>query len=538
MHTSSVFDARIASKGLHPFINRDVAHLLHDRARLKGRLAMVWEPFDGAAKKWTYSEFVDTIFRVAQGLEKRGVKKGDRVLLHMDNCPEAVFGWLGCAVLGATGVTTNTRSSSDELAYYARQAQVVLAITHPCYADLVDEATGLSDILLTKNNPLPYGDSNETASHKAASLLAKNGFDALFESSPLPLRPAEPELDFGVQFTSGTTARPKGVVWTHANALWGARMCASNEKLRSDDVHLVHLPLFHTNAQAYSVLASLWAGCTFVLVPKFSRSRFWEVSLRNGCTWASVIPFVCNSLMSLDFVPEHKYRHWGNGAYLPKWDDYFGVTTISWWGMTETITHPIVSEPAIATSPATIGRPSPAYQVHVLDAASNPIQPGETGSLRIGGMRGVSLFDRYLNDPTATEAAFDENGLLITGDLVQLRENGDLKFKDREKDMLKVGGENVAASEVERVINQVEGVAESAVVAKKDRLRDQVPVAFITQDPQSETSDVELCENVLAMCRESLADFKVPTEVIVLTELPRSMLNKVAKAELRKLLSS
>jgi crotonobetaine/carnitine-CoA ligase len=98
----------------------------------------------------------------------------------------------------------------------------------------------------------------------------------------MPPRPHDPWAPFGIQYTSGTTARPKAVLWTHANALWGAKMCALHEGLRADDVHLTYLPLFHTNAQVYSVLASLWVGATVVLQPRFSASRFWPVSLRQG----------------------------------------------------------------------------------------------------------------------------------------------------------------------------------------------------------------------------------------------------------------
>lgn len=513
---------------LHPFVNFDIAHLLQRQADLRGdHPFLVWEPFEGDRRVWSYAEFVDATRRVANGLRARGVQVGDRVLVHLDNCPESIFSWFGCAVAGASAVTTNARSVADELAYYADNAQVVGAITQPKFADLVAESTSPSFLIVTStDNGAP-----PAAGHAPASA---DSFDRLFEAEPLPLRDPDPLLPFSVQFTSGTTSRPKGVVWNHANALWGARMCARNEHMNASDVHLTHLPLFHTNAQSYSVLASLWAGGTIVAQPRFSASRFWDVSLRNRCTWTSIVPFCGKALLAQDKpVPEHQYRLWGNAAQLPPWDEHFGVKTISWWGMTETITQPIVSDPTVATVAGAIGRPSPAYEISIRHDDGTPVGPGETGGLFVRGMAGLSLFTEYLNNPEATEGTFDEHGFMITGDRVKLLETGDIQFGDRDKDMLKVGGENVAASEIERVVGAVAGVAECAVVAKRDPMLDEIPVVFVLP-PTGATHDAQqLSDEVLSACRNSLADFKVPREVHVVDELPRSTLEKIAKAKLR-----
>ena len=145
----------------------------------------------------------------------------------------------------------------------------------------------------------------------------------------------------------------------------------------------------------------------------------------------------------------------------------------------------------------------------------------------------MSLFKEYLNNPEATASSFDEHGFFITGDRVTLLANGCLQFSDRDKDMLKVGGENVAASEIERVIATVPGVAEAAIVGLKDPLRDELPVAFVLSDaPPAEHA--ALIERVLAACRAKLADFKVPVQVHVVDELPRGTLEKVSKVTLRQ----
>jgi crotonobetaine/carnitine-CoA ligase len=151
------------------------------------------------------------------------------------------------------------------------------------------------------------------------------------------------------------------------------------------------------------------------------------------------------------------------------------------------------------------------------------------------GHRGLSLFLEYANDPVATAAAFRPDGLFITGDRVRVGEDGWLYFADRSKDMLKVGGENVAASEIERVVASVAGVVECAVVAKRHPMLDEVPVAFvIPADP----SDSGLPDRIMAACATGLAGFKRPHEVRLVDSLPRSTLEKIAKAELRALLAA
>jgi crotonobetaine/carnitine-CoA ligase len=149
---------------------------------------------------------------------------------------------------------------------------------------------------------------------------------------------------------------------------------------------------------------------------------------------------------------------------------------------------------------------------------------------------GLSLFKEYLYNEKATRESFDEHGYFITGDRVTRLENGFVRFGDRAKDMLKVGGENVAASEIEQVIAVVPGVREAAVVGKKHPMLDEVPVVFIIPQSGVERLPQDLHDNVMAACRSALADFKVPRELRFVDELPRSTLEKVAKAELRKML--
>ncbi len=512
---------------LTPFENMDIRTLVDGQGAGRGdHPFLIWEPFEGQRRTWTYAQFGQALRRFAAGLRARGVKPGMRVLVHLDNCPESIIAWLGCAYAGAVAVTTNAKSSADEIAYFASHSGAVGGITQPRFAALVKGAApGLGWLAVTET------DNGAAAGPPPADCEPFATLDA--DPETLATRPHDPMAHFAIQYTSGTTARPKAVLWTHANALWGGRMCATHEDLRPDDVHLVYLPLFHTNAQSYSVLAALWAGATIVVQPKFSASRFWPVSLKHGCTWTSMIPFCLKALAELPVPADHRYRLWGNGVCEPPTDALFGVKTIGWWGMTETITQGTVGSAHHRDAPMSMGRPSPAYDIHIRDAEGRPVAPGETGDLLVGGRRGLSLFLEYAGDPAATAAAFTPDGLFITGDRVRLGEDGFLYFADRSKDMLKVGGENVAASEIERVIATVPGVQEVAVVAKRHPMLDEAPVAFVIP---REPGDLSLVETIMAACREALATFKHPHEVRLVESLPRSTLEKVAKAELRAML--
>ena len=140
------------------------------------------------------------------------------------------------------------------------------------------------------------------------------------------------------------------------------------------------------------------------------------MSLKWGCTWASMAPFCLKALAGQPIPPDHRYRFFGNGICETPWDKLFGVKTIGWWGMTETITHGTVGNPHFPDAPMSMGRPSPAYRIHVLDESGRPVKPGETGDLYVEGQRGLSLFLEYAGDPEATARAFTPVGLFITGD--------------------------------------------------------------------------------------------------------------------------
>jgi crotonobetaine/carnitine-CoA ligase len=519
---------------IHPFSGWDMNQLVDARAQSRSTHPfLIWEPFDGRTEIWSYAKFASDTKRIAAGLAKRGIRVGDKVLLHFENCPETVLAWYACARLGAIALTTNARSAAPELAYFADNSGAVAAITQPKFAELVASACkSLRWIAVTDH------DAGEAP--KTAGVSCCDSFAALYaHESDCPVLAVDPMRDISIQYTSGTTSRPKGVVWTHANALWGFRVNALHTDLRADDIHLVQLPLFHTNAQAYSLGASLYAGASCVIMPKFSASRFWDVSMKHRCTWASMITFFERALSaSGERVPAHHYRLWGNAISEPPSDAKFGVRTMGWWGMTETMTHGIVADAHHANRSMMIGKAAPEYGVTILKDDGTLSEPGEVGHLRILGIPGLSLFKEYLNNAGATSDAYDEDGWFITGDRVILHADGFIQFSDRDKDMLKVGGENVAASEIERVIYTVTGVQEVAVIGKQDPIRQEVPVAFVVCKSGTSRLPVEMESDILSTCEQQLADFKVPRAVHFLEDFPRSVLQKIAKAKLREQLEA
>jgi crotonobetaine/carnitine-CoA ligase len=491
---------------------------------------LIWEPFAGERRVWTYASFRRDVLAVAAGLAARGVKPADKVLVHLDNSPEMELLWFACHRLGAIVVTTNTRSAGPEVAYFAEVSHAVGAITQPALAGLVAaHAAKLRFLIVTEHRV-------DGAPAPDAELPARwDRFSALLAGDPATLAPlpADPTRPSSVQFTSGTTSRPKPVLWTQANALWGARQSAWHQGLVEADVHHVVLPSVHTNARTYSILPTLWVGGTVVVQPRFSASRFWDAALRNRSTWHSSVPFCFKALAEHAQPERHHLRMIGASANEPPFTAFLKTPTIGWWGMTETVTQGIVGDWGLPNRPLTTGRPAPGYEIAIRDADGRPVRPGDTGHLFIRGARGIAMFAEYMGMPDANAAAFDAAGWFDTGDRMTLAEDGALIFADRDKDMLKVGGENVAASEIERVIFAVEGVRECAVVAQKHRMLDEVPVVFVIPDvPATAHADLEM--RIMAACRAALADFKIPRAVFLVAEMPRATLEKVAKAELRK----
>ena len=512
---------------MHPFAGQDLSTLVERRKRLHGDKAfLIWEPAVGERRIWTYGDFWSDVSRLAAGLVRRGIGSGSHVLVHLENCPEFLVAWFACARIGAVAVTTNTRLSGMELRFLADDCGAVAAITQPAYYLIISEACPkLSWIAVTST------DAGEEAAH--AVPRAERFERLLLDAVDSTYVESDPWRPHSVMYTSGTTSRPKGVLWTQGNALWGARVGSFLQDYTERDVSLVFLPLFHCNALVTQILSAMWVGATVVLQRRFSAREFWPSATRNRCTIASVVPF-CMHAIAEQSIPQNQFRLLISGTNNLH-DQQAGVRTLGWWGMTETVVPAIAGSLQAHDEAGTIGRPSPFMQVAITNEGGATAATGEAGDLRIRGIPGLSLFSRYLGDPEVTERCFDSEGFFITGDRCRLNENGTVSFVGREKDMLKVGGENVAASEVESVVMTVSGVVEVAVVGKPHAMLDEIAVAFVIARDGADES--EMRTQIAATCDANLADFKRPREIFFVQELPRATLQKVAKSQLRDLLA-
>jgi len=481
--------------------------------------ALIWEPFEGDGRTWTYAELVAATRDLAAGMRDHGIELGDKVLIHAENCPEMLLAWLACATLGAVAVTTNTRSAPTEVGWFIDHSQCVAAITQPEFVGHVGAAS--RDLRWVAVMGGPSG--SDTIS-----------FDDLRgDGASWKGRAIEPLRPFGIMFTSGTTNKPKAVVHTHANAVWASRIGPRNIDLQTDDRYLIYLPLFHVNAQSWSMFSVLGVGATAVLMPKWSTSRFWDVVVRNEITHISVMPFVIPTLMEAD-KPENKLRVGVFGLIMEVLDQMCGIDVYAAYGMTETVIHATNGRPADKLPERSMGHITPGYEFLVVDKDTGAMcAEGETGELWLRGTRGIQLFLEYFDNPEANAKAF-EGDWFKTGDMVQLGEGGNLFYRERDKDLLKVGGENVSAREVEEIASTVAGVGQVAVVGKHHEFLDEVVVAFVITAPGAPEEEV-LQDQIIEACRSQLADFKVPRAVYVVEEFPLGTLDKILKNKLREM---
>ncbi len=526
-------DARKSAE-MYTFAGQDVPTLVkHWANKTPDKEFIIWEPKEGNPKTWTYKDFWEDVNKVACGLIAKGVKKDDKLLIHSENCPEMVIAWYASSIIGSVAVTTNTRCVGDELTYFAEHSEAVGCITQPKFIKaLSDNAKNIPWYIVMDDNSGEAATPEEQAhDHPSFSTLYEHGDTA-------PLRTPEPMLPVGIQYTSGTTSRPKAVVHTHANALWGGQCGSANLGMNSSDVYICFLPFFHVNAQSWTFWSTLWVGSTVLLLPKFSASRFWEQSLNHKVTRASMIPF-CFKAIGAQPVPEHFYKSWSTGVLMPQIEQWFKVRTFATWGMTETVTHATRSDILQDSPMMNIGKPTPGYEFAIIDAETGEYcPPGVNGDLYVRGTRGIQLFYEYYKNPEAMKKSFTEDGWFQTGDMARLGEDGHMYFADRDKDVLKVGAENVSARQIEEFIGALLGqgvLDEHAVVAQKHDMLDEVPVVFAIKSIWTQMSEQEIREKIMKACEEGLADFKCPRAVYFLPEFPRVTLEKVAKNKLREL---
>ena len=489
---------------------------------------LIFEDPEERPHVYTYGQFDQIVNRTANGLLRLDVARGDRVNLHLTNCPEFLFFWFAIGKIGAVMVSTNPLSPPEELAYPVDHSESVISVTQPDLLPAVhgirESCPSLRDVVLTGSDEAPAG---------------VIPFSELVDGQPAELAsfPLNPSDEAAILYTSGTTSRPKGVLVTHANYVYLSEVVSNNMRLGPDDRHLVTLPLFHGNAQYYSIMTSIKAGASVALMPRFSASRFMKQAIRHECTVTSLFAAPMRMILAQPRDPADRnnrlrlviFAQSITEAQLDEWGDRFGPHLLQIYGMTETMGQPLANPLDYTRDNMSIGLPTLGYDCRVVDDYGNDVPAGVPGQLLVRGRPGWSIMKGYLKDPDATADAI-RDGWLWTGDIVEVNDQGYFRFVDRAKDMVKRAGENVAAQEVEAVINQHPVVAESAVIGVPDPMRDEAIKAFvILKDAQAATE-----EEIIAFCATRVSKFRVPELVEFLEDFPRTSVGKIQKHILRQ----
>jgi crotonobetaine/carnitine-CoA ligase len=494
-----------------------VADLLRAGADLHpDRVFLVHEDVEGVSRSFTWREMLEHSLGLAEVVAAAGARPGDRLHLHLGNRPEFIFAWFGAALGGFSIVPTNTAATAGEIAFVTGHAETRLSVTEDAYLETVSSA------LAGRSAEFP--------------ILCCEG-DRLIDavSTEDPGAPVASADELGIIYTSGTTARPKGAVVSNASYLFAGEVVSKALCLGPEDRLIVCLPLFHANAQYYSTMGALTARATLILLPRFSASRFVDQCIAHRATVGSLFSAPIRMILAQEPRP-----HWTeNGlrvvlfaqnlgdSELERWQRYVGAPLLQIYGMTETIGPPLMNPIWGERRADAIGRVSLGYTCRVVDDAGTDAGVGERGELLVGGVPGVSLVSGYLHDDEATAEAIVD-GWLKTGDVVQVDEAGYFSFVDRNKDMIKRAGENVAAGEVEAVLLAHPAVVDVAVIGVPEEMRDEAIVAFaVLGDGEATEADLR------GWCGERLAKFRVPSEVRIVTGLPRTPVGKVQKHLLR-----
>jgi long-chain acyl-CoA synthetase len=519
----------------------------------------------------SYRELGKLISRAAAGLKKLGVKAGDRVALVMPNCPQHVVAFHAVLRLGAVVVEHNPLYTDRELRHLFEDHGAAVAIVWDKAVERVRQLpadVGLRTIIsveLIPAMPLPQRLALRlpvSAARKARAALTVGRGEPTGRPAPavrpvLPWRqllasgelkkkhPRPAAKDLAVlQYTSGTTGMPKGAMLTHANLQANAaqgRAWVPGLKDGKETVYAV-LPMFHAYGLTLCMTFALSIGAKLVLFPKFDVDLVLKALRKSPATFLPAVPPIYDRLAAAAAargIGLESIRFSISGAMnLPAatvetWEKATGGYLIEGYGLTETSPIAIGNPFGPTRKPGTVGVPFPLTDIRVVDPKNVALDraPGEEGELLI---RGPQVFSGYWNRPEETEEALLDGGWFRTGDIVSVDNDYFVTIRDRIKELIITGGFNVSPSEVEDVIATFPGISEVSVVGLprpgggEDVVAAVVPIPGTPIDPDA----------LLAFAREQLTAYKVPRRVVVLDSLPRSLIGKVLRREIRDKLAA
>lgn len=477
--------------------------------------------------RYTHADLRAEARLAARAMLAMGLQRGDHVGLLTGNDDFWVTVFYGAALIGCVTVPVNTRFKPAEIGFALRQAdcKAVFLRRHFLKIDFqaaVEEVR--ADLPLLQHMVVLERDWPPQALASEAAL----------EAAMAQVTPDDPLL---IQFTSGTTAYPKGVLLTHTNMLRNAWACAPRLGVVAEDRYLNCRPFFHVAGSTLSLLVCLVTGACMVTPPTFEAGAALRLLVQERCTVTSGNDSIFQMLMThpdFDRTRLHLTKGWAAAGPLVMRQimDGIGIRTLCWaYGLSEASPNVVLSdwrEPAELRASGR-ARPHEGVEVRIADPDSNaPLPPDTPGEIQV---RGWSVTRGYYNTPEATAKAFTPDGWLKTGDLGALDAEGYLRMTGRFKDVIRVGGENVAPAEVEEVLLAHPAIAMAQVVGVPDARLGEVCAAFVTlKAPATE-------DELLAWLKPQVANFRLPRHLRIVESFePIGMTasGKVQKAKLRE----
>jgi fatty-acyl-CoA synthase len=514
-----------------------VSFLLRAARGIAGKTAVI----DGE-RQFTYQQLFERAKRLASALGKRGVRRLDTVAIIASNIAEMIEAHFAVPMLGAVLNPINTRLDAASIAFSLNHGQAKVFIVDAEHARVAKEALALVrhpvdviDIDVPGQPPTPIGNIGYEA------LLATG--DTAFALE----QPTDEWQSLCLLYTSGTTGNPKGAVYSHRGAYLSAMGNALTFGLSPDSIYLWTLPMFHCNGWSFP-WAVVAAGGTQVCLRKVEPARIFELIAKHKVTHLCGAPIVLNMIASAPAeqrVPfSHKVRCATGGAAPPssvfRAMEALGFEVTHLYGATETYgpgTFCLFKPEWNALSPeqryANMARQGIAHpmveDVMVADAKTMQEVPRDGKTLGEIMMRGNTVMKGYLGNRTATAATL-VGDWYVSGDLAVWHDDGYIEIKDRLKDIIISGGENISSLEVEEVLYQLPAVLAAAVVARPDPKWGETPCAFV----EFKANVPSLTEaDVIAFCRQHMARFKVP-KTVIFGELPKTSTGKIQKFVLRE----
>ena len=499
--------------------------ILRKRAVMTPQLEATYEPAAGG-RRLTFRELNARTNRVANALIADGVKPGDRVGLLMMNGTEFIESFFAVGKIGATNVPLNWRLVADELEFILKDSGATVLVYDEAFAKVAAELQqrgAKTDVRLWVQ--LGAGTAPFARSFEAWR-------DAAPDTEPEPAG-FDDDLLF-IMYTSGTTGLPKGVMHSHSTVMWTMLTQAGTTDMHGRDRFLLSLPMFHVGALT-PAMGCIYIGATLVILKSFDPKLSWELIRDEKITNTLMVPAMLQFMKTVYDPATHEKSslRWmmSGAAPVPVTliKDYIdmGIEVQQVYGLTESCGPGclLLGQDAVQRAGST-GRAFLHTEVRIANLDGSDCAPGEPGEILL---RGPHMMVGYWNRPDATADAF-VNGWMRTGDVGTIDADGFVTIRDRVKDMLISGGENVYPAEVENMLLGHPAVADAAVIGLPSPKWGEVPLAVVVPKQGATLDDKEL----LAWCKGKLAPFKLPKVAVVLTEIPRNPSGKILKRVLRE----